>query len=196
MKKQKILISLCSLAALAIIGGAAARAQQSARLALHHLNRLAAKADEVDEVNLDGAMLRFAAQFMGHDKNDPDAAKVRAMIEKLQGIYIKNFEFDKPGEYTPADVELVRRQLQGPEWHKMVNVRSKRDSETTEIYYLGGANHMRGLVILDAEPKEFAVVDIVGPIDPEELSELGGHMGIPAVAVMKGGKEATGAKGK
>ena len=49
---------------------------------------------------------------------------------------------------------------------------------------------MQGLVILAAEPKELTVVDIVGPIDLDMLSELGGHMGIPPVEVKKGGKEA------
>jgi hypothetical protein len=33
--------------------------------------------------------------------------------------------------------------------------------------------------VLSAEPKELTVVNIDGPIDPEQLSELSGHMGIP-----------------
>jgi len=36
------------------------------------------------------------------------------------------------------------------------------------------------LVVLSAEPKELTVVNIDGPIDPEQLSELSGHMGIPS----------------
>jgi hypothetical protein len=33
--------------------------------------------------------------------------------------------------------------------------------------------------VLDAEPKELTIVHVDGNISPEELSRLGGHMGIP-----------------
>ncbi len=172
------------------LGAATARGQDPARLKLDHLERLADKADEVTDVNLDGAMLKLASKFMDEDEKDPEEAKVRQMIKKLKGIYIKSFEFDKEGQYTDADVDSIREQLRGPGWKKMVNVRSKRDKENAEIYVLGDENNMQGLVILAAESKELTVVDIVGPIDLDTLSELGGHMGIPPVEVKKGGKEA------
>ena len=170
------------------LGAATARGQDPARLKLEHLERLADKADEVTDVNLDGAMLKLASKFM-NDDGDEDR-RIGEMVKKLKGIYIKSFEFDKEGQYTDADVESIREQLRGPGWKKMVNVRSKRDKENAEIYVLGDENNMQGLVILAAESKELTVVDIVGPIDLDTLSELGGHMGIPPVEVKKGGKEA------
>ena len=178
------------------LGAATARGQDPARLKLDHLERLADKADEVTDVNLDGAMLKLASKFMDEDEKDPEEAKVREMIKKLKGIYIKSFEFDKEGQYTDGDVESIRAQLRGPGWKKMVNVRSKRDKENAEIYVLGDEDNMLGLVILAAEPKELTVVDIVGPIDLDRLSELGGHLGIPPVEVKKGGKEAGDANSK
>ena len=178
------------------LGATTARGQDPARLKLDHLERLADKADEVTDVNLDGAMLKLASKFMDEDEKDPEEAKVREMIKKLKGIYIKSFEFDKEGQYTDADVESIREQLRGPGWKKMVNVRSKRDKENAEIYVLGDEDNMLGLVILAAEPKELTVVDIVGPIDLDRLSELGGHLGIPPVEVKKGGKEAGDANSK
>jgi uncharacterized protein DUF4252 len=179
-------------------GPVSARAQDPARLKLDHLEKLADKADEVTDVNLDGAMLKLASKFMDADEKDPEEAKVREMIKKLKGIYIKSFEFDKEGQYTDADVESIREQLRGPGWQKqkLVSVRSKRDKEIVEIYVLGDENNMQGLVILAAEAKELTVVDIVGPIDLDALSELGGHMGIPPVEVKKGGKEAGDANSK
>jgi hypothetical protein len=170
-----------------------ARAQEAARLKLDRLERLADKADEVADVNLDGPMLKFAAKFM-NDDNDPEDRQVQEMVKKLKGIYIKSFEFDKEGQYTDADVEAVREQLRGPGWQKMVNVRSKRDKETSEIYFLGDEEHVQGLVILAAEPKELTVVNLVGPVELDKLSELGGHMGIPPVERKKSsndGKEAS-----
>jgi hypothetical protein len=38
-------------------------------------------------------------------------------------------------------------------------------------------------VVVTAEPKELSVVQIIGPIDPAMLSELGGKMGIPKIEV-------------
>lgn len=182
-------------AALALGLAPAAQAQEAARLKLDNLSKLADKADEVTDVNLDGAMLKFAAKFI-NDDDDPEEREVQEMVKKLKGIYIKSFEFDKEGQYSDADVESVREQLRGPGWQKMVNVRSKRDKETDEIYVLGDEEHMQGLVILAAEPKELTVVNLVGPIDLDKLSELGGHMGIPSVEVKKGGKEAGHAESK
>jgi uncharacterized protein DUF4252 len=177
-------------AVLAIGLSPAARAQEPARLRLDQLEKLADKADEVTEVNLDGAMLKFAAKFM-NDDGDEDR-RVGEMVKKLKGIYIKSFEFAKEGQYSDADVESIRQQLHAPGWklQKIVYAHSKRDKETDEIYALGDEDHMQGLVILAAEPKELTVVDIVGPIDLDKLSELGGHMGIPPVEVKKGAKEA------
>src|SRR6266568_2626275 len=154
------------------LGAATARGQDPARLKLDHLERLVDKADEVTDVNLDGAMLKLASKFMDEDEKDPEEAKVREMIKKLKGIYIKSFEFDKEGQYTDGDVESIRAQLRGPGWKKMVNVRSKRDKENAEIYVLGDETNMQGLVILAVEAKELTVVDIVGPIDLDTLSEL------------------------
>ena len=151
------------------------------------LEHLAAKSSHVVDLSLNGSTLQFAARFL--DGKDPDEAKVKRMMSGIEGIYIKSFEFDKEGQYTDADVESIREQLRGPGWKKMVNVRSKRDKENAEIYVLGDENNMQGLVILAAESKELTVVDIVGPIDLDTLSELGGHMGIPPVEVKKGGKE-------
>jgi hypothetical protein len=35
------------------------------------------------------------------------------------------------------------------------------------------------MVVIAAEPKELSFIDIVGSIDPEQLSLLGGQFGIP-----------------
>jgi hypothetical protein len=57
-------------------------------------------------------------------------------------------------------------------------VRSTK-GENSEVYLKKTGNAIDGLVVIDAEPKELTLVHIDGPINPEELSELGGHMGIP-----------------
>jgi hypothetical protein len=156
------------------------------------LNKLAEKASEVVDVTLDGAMLKLASKFLS--KDDPDEAKVKNLVTGLKGIYVKSFEFEKEGEYSPADVEAIRTQLHGPGWSRMVGVISKKDGENADIYMKLDGDRVGGLVILAAEPKELTVVNIVGNIDIDQLSELGGHFGVPDVEVQHEKKKPAAAK--
>jgi hypothetical protein len=151
------------------------------------IDKLAAKASEVVEVTLDGQMLRLAGKFLSN--RDPDEAKVKNLVTGLKGIYVRSFEFDKEGEYSPEDVEAIRSQVRGPAWSRMVGVVSKRDRENAEVYVRVEGDRINGLVIVAAEPKELTVVNIVGTIDLNELGELGGHFGIPEVSVQHGAKK-------
>ena len=150
---------------------------QNPRLDIKNLEPLAKKASEVVDVNLDGSLLKLASKFMT-DEDDREGLEI---IKNLKGIYVKNFEFDKPGDYSPADVEAIRSQLQAPAWSRIVSARSRREGENTEIYLMTGADggNVLGLAIIDAEPTELTVVNIVGPIDIDKLSHLEGKMGIP-----------------
>ena len=153
---------------------------QNARLKLEHLEKLGSKAAEVNNVTLDGDMLQLAVKFLDMDKDDPEAAQVKDIIKKLKGIYVKNFEFDEPNQYSTADVEEIRAQLAAPGWSKIIENRDKRNAKNNEIYVMKDAsNNIAGIAILVAEPKELTVVNIVGPVDLDKLSALSGKFGIP-----------------
>lgn len=92
-----------------------------------------------------------------------------------------------------ADVESIRSQLTG--WSRIVAVRSV-NSENTDVYLKKTGDQIDGLFIIDAEPKELTVVHIDGPIRPEDLNELGGHMGIPKIGPMHGQDKNTRKDGK
>jgi hypothetical protein len=147
------------------------------------IDKLAAKASEVVDVSLDGPMLRLAGRFLSN--NDPDEAKVKSIVGGLKGIYVKSFEFEKEGEYSPSDLDEIRHQLRGPGWSRMVGVISKKGGDNAEVYMKLDDNHIGGLVILCADPKQLTVVNIVGNISLDDLSELGGHFGIPDVETHK-----------
>jgi hypothetical protein len=147
-----------------------------------NLEKLAERAKESVDVTLDQSMLQLASGFLS--KNDPDEAQVKKMISKLKGIYVRSFEFDKEGQYSMSDVQEFRAQLKGPNWARIVGVRSIK-GENTEVYLLKNGDQIGGIVVLDAEPKELTIVHIDGSISPEELSQLGGHMGIPELGKTK-----------
>ncbi len=137
-------------------------------------DKLAKEAKESVDVTLDASMLQLASGFL--EKDDPEQAHVKKVVSKLKGIYVRSFEFDKEGQYSMADVDALRSQLTG--WTRIVGVTSSK-GENTGVYLKKNGDQIEGLFIIDAEPKELTVVHIDGPIRPEELNELGGHMGIP-----------------
>jgi Domain of unknown function (DUF4252) len=152
---------------------------QNARLQLTNLEKLSGKALEVNDITLEGDMLQLAVKFMEAD-HDPDAALVKEMIKGLKGIYVKNFEFDQPNQYSPGDVTDIRVQLAAPGWSKIVENRNIKHAENNEIYVMEDGGKVAGVAILVAEPRELTVVNIVGSIDLDKLSALEGKFGIPS----------------
>jgi hypothetical protein len=113
-------------------------------------------------------------------EKDTDEAKAKQIIGGLKGIYVRTFEFEKEGEYTQADVDAVRTQLQAPQWSRTVNIQQK--SESVEVYVKPSGNgQVGGLVVIAAEPKQLTVVNISGTIRMEDIQKLGGQFGIPNV---------------
>jgi hypothetical protein len=147
------------------------------------LDQLTAKAAETVDVTLDSSMLKLAGRFLSDKKSDE--AQAKKLLGGLKGIYVRSYEFENAGEYSMADVESVRSQLRGPGWSRIVGVRSKKDGENAEVYVKNSGDQIGGLVVIATEPKELTIVNIVGTIDPEQLSDLGGQFGIPKVEVEK-----------
>jgi hypothetical protein len=139
-----------------------------------NLDKLADKAEESTVVTLDKSMLQLIGKF---DKDDRDTRK---LIAGLDGIYVRSFEFAAEGDYSPADVEAVRSQIQSPPWSRLVGVRSKRHGDNVDVYFKDAGNgQLGGIVVIAAEPRELTIVNIVGTLDLDRLADLGGDFGIP-----------------
>lgn len=139
--------------------------------------KLADRASNSVDVTLDSSMLQFASGFLSN--KDTDEAQVKKLVQKLKGVYVRSFEFEKDGQYSLSDVEAIRAQLRTPEWTRIVSEKSATKGENSEVYVKKHGESIAGLFVISTEPKELTVVLIDGPINPQELSELGGHMGIP-----------------
>lgn len=143
------------------------------------VERLSAKAKETVEVNMDGPMLHWASKFLSQE--DPEEKKAAKLVENLKGIYVRSYEFTEEGSYTAADVESLRSQFKPPTWSRVVGVRSERDGDNVDVFFRMENDKMAGIVVVCAEPKELTFVNIVGPIEVEQLSDLGGEFGIPKI---------------
>jgi len=190
--KNRILIFVMGAIALA----AAAVAQTSPLpLAPAVEKELAARASNVTEVTLNKNMLGFAAKVM-NDKNKNDEA-ARKLIEGLDGIYVREYEFEKEGEYAMVDIDKLRQAFETPEWTPLVRERDRKSGETTDVLVKQVNGETRGMFILTAEPKELTIVLILGPVRMDQLGMLGGLGGLGSLGnVEKDTKKQDKDKGK
>ena len=169
--KFQILIALIALSAVSAFA-------QNARIQIDHLDKLFPKAVETIDVTVDSNLLKLASKFLKSDK--ADEAAVREIVGMVKGVYVKGVEFDKDGEYSEADIETVRQQLSTPGWDRIVGVRSKRNGDNVEVYLMHNNGIIDGVSVLIYQPKQLMVVNVVGQIDPEKITQLRGQFGIPA----------------
>lgn len=141
------------------------------------IENLSAKAKETVDVTMDGPMLKWASKFLSAE--DPEEKKAAKLVENLKGIYVRSYEFSEEGAYSAADVEHLRAQFRSPEWSRVVGVRSEHDGENVDVFFRLENEKMAGIVVIAAEPKELTVVNLVGPLEVEQLADLGGEFGIP-----------------
>ena len=164
---------------------ATARAQD-ARLQIDSLNKFRDKAAEAVEVALDERSLRLAAKFLS--ANNPDEAKVKEIVSGLKGVYVRVFEFEKPGAYSSNDLESIRSQLRQPGWSKIVGVTSHRGGSNVDVHLKYQGDIIIGLAIVSADSTELTIVNVIGQIDLEKIRQLEGQFGIPKLDLGEGGK--------
>ena len=133
------------------------------------LDSVIARAKEHNVVDLDraqlGAFARLAAQ-----KKPEKAEKAGQLLAGIEEVHVVNLEFDKDGQYSDADLEPVRKQLQAPGWSRIVSVKERHES--TEVYLMTKDGKAAGLAVINAEARELNIVNIVGSISFDQAREL------------------------
>jgi hypothetical protein len=168
------------LTVLVTLGAAATAGAQNPRIQTSQLDALAAKASQTVDINIDERLMQLTRRFLS--SKDDDEAKVKELVNGLKGIYVKSFEFENEGQYTDADLEGIRSQLRNTAWNRIVNVNSKKEGRV-EVYLMQTGDQISGLAVLATEPKEITVVNIIGPVDLEKLTQLEGQFGIPDLEI-------------
>lgn len=174
------------LCALASVG----HAQTRGELRLPEFASLAEKASETVNVTLNSQLLGMASRFL--DSSDPDQAEAKKLAASLSGIYVRKYSFDSDYAYPKADIEAIRRQLRAPGWTPIVEAKSNKEQTAVDVFVLIEDGRARGLAIIASEPREFAIVNIVGSIDLEQLHKLEGSFGVPELGIETGGKKPQG----
>ncbi|MGE0131391.1 MAG: DUF4252 domain-containing protein [Blastocatellales bacterium] len=154
---------------LCLCGIAAPASAQDARLQINHLDKLAARATESVEVTLNDVQVQFLRKLVS--LSESDKARLRGLLSKLTGVYVRGFEFAQDGEYSDADIEMIRAQLRAPGWERIVEVRN-RNSGADEVFFMPRNGEIAGFAAISTEPRKVCVINIVGPMDMEDLAML------------------------
>ena len=176
--RLRSLILTCALLALPALAAAA----DPGRLQLPDFSALSKKATQSVDISLDPSLLHLASGAISSDGGDNGAA-VNDLIKGIRGIYVRSYTFDKPGEYSKADVMAVQAQLLAPGWQPIVSTHDLKQGADVDIYLLRSGDHTEGVVIIAAQPRQLAIVNIVGSIDLAKLAQLQGQFGVPRVGL-------------
>jgi len=165
-----------------------ALAQTKGQLRLPEFAALADKASEMVTVTMDPKLLGIACRFLNSE--DPEQASAKQICTSLTGIYVRKYTFDTDYAYPKSDIDGVRKQLSAPGWSQIVGAISKKEQTVVDVYLLIDGDQVKSLAIIASEPREFAIVNIVGSIDLEKLHELEGNFGVPNLEIETGKKPA------
>ena len=177
---NQTLLKLAVLAVFVVAGSAATTVAQDPRIQIGQLDALATKASNTVDVNIDERLMQLAVKFLS--RKDPGEVKVKDLVNGLKGIYVKVLEFENEGQYADADLEGIRSQLRHTAWNKIVGVKSRKEGNV-DVYLMQVGNNITGLAVLAVGPKEIAIVNIIGPVDLDKLTQLEGEFGIPELEI-------------
>jgi hypothetical protein len=138
------------------------------RLDIPDLSALKGQAHQSVDIDIDGRLLDFARMLAG--KADREA---RALMAGIQSVRVRSFEFDSDDAYPRGLIDAVRKQLSGPEWSNVVQVRS-RGEENVDVFLCMDTvrNEPRGLAVVSTEKRQFTIINVVGTFDLDKVASL------------------------
>ena len=138
------------------------------------LDRLGVNAKNSTNITLDGSLLKLAANIVGNGDDE-----LKSLIHGLTGVYVRSYQFEKPGQYMETDLEPLRGYLRSGQWSKIVDVKEAAKG-ASEIYVQALPNdRLGGVVVISAEIKEVTVIFISGVMNANDIAKLSGNLGIP-----------------
>jgi hypothetical protein len=132
---------------------------------------LAAKASEKAEVDLDGSILRLVLPQVLSQKEKVGKTPVLDLLNGVQEVHLRNYEFPSAGAYSDKDLEPLRKQVsEGSGWSRIMNVKEKEDS--VEVFVQLAGDKVTSCLVLAAERRELSVVYLMGTVTLAQTKEL------------------------
>ena len=173
--------------ALAILSSAYAQAQKSAPTQKQDdmqsdslfagTEEFAKGATKSTEVNLDKNMLAMAGKSFAPGGAGGQGAEA-ALASKMDGVFVRDYQYAKPGDYNMADVQKYIDRLNGNGWSHIVREHSA--TESTDVCFRGGDDgEPSEMVVISTQPDHVTFVHLKGHMSMNDLSKLGHNFGTP-----------------
>ena len=141
------------------------------------------EAQDVVEVNLDGAILQALAKSKHDDNDDGDA---KDLFAKLKSIHAVIGTVKGSAAEALALVKKTDQKLVASGWQRVTRISDATSTITVLTHTAAG--HIDGLValIFDSNDKELVFANLAGEIDITRLGEIGERLNVPGLDQVPG----------
>jgi len=175
-------LSLAALGLAATLALPVVSAGAAPELRIPDFSHLRQKATDSTDITIDGFLMRIAQKFAANHAADEAHDEALSLLNDIKSVRVRNFTFDTDDAYSRADIDSVRKQLQGPGWSALATVHRREPREDVDVYVCLEDGKVKGLAVIASEPREFTIVNIVGSIDLDKIAHLEGQFGIPEMS--------------
>lgn len=118
------------------------------------------------QISIGGALLGFVGALSKN--HDPDAA---ALFNKLKGVRVNVYRTEEAGtEAAMNQISRIKSSLQSSNWSPIVQV--NEEDEQVQIFMKMDGTVMDGLTMMVVDDEEAVFINVIGQLDPNELSQV------------------------
>ncbi len=150
---------------------------QAPQLDLPAFAGLKQKATRCVDITIGSTALGLVSGLMSSD--DPESAEAKKALAGLKSVQVRVYQFAADFVYSKRDIDQVRSQLSAPGWSQLVHARDTAKEQDVDVYVALDGNIIKGLAIIASQPREFAIVNVVGTIDPQQFARIQKKLGLP-----------------
>lgn len=135
------------------------------------------------EIAIGKSLLGFVSAFTANE--DPELAN---LFSRLEGVRVQVFETETLADGAIDQVRDVSSRLRSAGWESVVTVNSA--DEQVRIFMKMNNDKVEGMTVMAVEEHEAAFINIIGFLDPAELSQILDHFDVEVNGVeVRGGKD-------
>ncbi len=117
------------------------------------------------QINLGGSILNFVGAMSAG--GDPETAE---LLNNLKGVRVHIYSTKGDASAALDKVSSVKSMLKSSNWESIVQVND--DDEQVHIFVQMDGDKMNGLTLMAVDDEEAVFVNIIGKLDPAQLSEV------------------------
>jgi hypothetical protein len=117
------------------------------------------------QISVGASLLGLVGSLSANE--DPETAEI---FKRLKGVRVTVFETDALVEEAVGLIKNVSSRLSSQGWESVVTVNS--DDEQVRIFMMINDQQVEGITVMALDEDEAAFINVIGNIDPEELSKV------------------------